>query len=247
MTHEWHVEDGQPRVVRQYLDTTENPLSQKFATRLQQLGDSVTEERELRRHLRRVWLQGRHHRELDAYGPAIAKQVTHKEIADRLEVSSAAVSYWLSGSKGIESVHLELLRRHYQAELKSVEGPSCHAMDLAGYRRAVSMLARPDEASPLVEHLAVEDFWRLWFVFRHPLWLQGRQQSSSRLLDLATGAVNRQLKAMSHLTGEFHDPPGDVSRAQLERLVDVWGKSFILAVTYLDVVCWTVPNDQRLH
>lgn len=201
---------------------------------------NVAMESRFRTKLKSLWFQGRCHAELARLDEVFERNgITNREIAASLEVSDTAVGTWRNFTKGIDPQNLELLHRFASDRLGQCVSLTDHERDLNGYIRAISRLHDTDLGA--IDNLAVDDFWRLWFLLRNKSWRKYRchEDSSNKV------AQTIESHALSCCSAHNRRPVVSPLR-ELRVLESAWAPAFVTVVEYLDTACWTGPSTEQI-
>jgi len=233
-----------PRVLIEYLnEEEEESLYWGLLSRLEAVEDDAAEKTLLRR-MRKAWFRGRCRYEVIVYRETLRDHdLLDRDIAARIRVSPQAVGQWFNAVKGIESENLELLRRLFSDELATLELPSPHHFDVAGYQLAISLLAREDSSETAPPELSLDDFWTLWFMFRNRSWLEANRNDSADQKRIASREIHQcKMRAMELVGMSEKGSKKPLSVAQLEKLIEYWGGPYLVIINLLDAECWTAPD-----
>lgn len=213
--------------------------------------DPIAElERQLRQQLRTEWMNGRSLFEMARYGFHLERQaVSRGRLARELLLSTAALSNWFQGHKGIDAAHLEIARRIFDQVFNIPQQSFTRfELDFVGYRRAITFQKMFPKGIFAEEYLTEVDFWRLWFLLRNRQWLRGQREQVAQYKELAASQIGRRVqRVLSRLDpacdeGWLAAVRAETRVAHLQQLIENWGAAFALTMAYLDRICWTSPD-----
>jgi transcriptional regulator with XRE-family HTH domain len=149
---------------------------------------------------------------------------TQQDLAERVGVDRSAVAYWTRGGN-ITLDNLAQVLIEFKSQWSELPIPARQEMAVAAYLAALAYIRESLGGEQPVKPLDRERFWCLYHLFSEDHWAWAlRLQDACKLKEEAQRIAHAVESSLAH------KPQAAVSVAFLQRLVEEWGRAWLVCI-----------------